>query len=135
MATFESPGAFSFHSINAWQEPYSEPGKKDEVDIICEVIQFPSTDILYRLYYDILISTGPGVSSWVGTADRTSIMGILCRYRLANVPTGTTKNGVATAELMFKANAPLIGTYPPSTRCSQKPATFTSLPIKAILCS
>ncbi|KAK0100219.1 hypothetical protein ONS96_007504 [Cadophora gregata f. sp. sojae] len=61
VATFESPAAFSFHSVNAWQEPSPEDGTT--VNIMCDVIQFPTLDILHRLYYDNLNQVSPDTAS------------------------------------------------------------------------
>lgn len=111
VATFESPAAFSFHSVNAWQEP--RPENIQEVDIICDVIQFPSLDILHKLYYENLVSTGPGVHKYAGNA-LESVMPSLSRHKLANVPTraGGKPKSVCTMELLFQAESPLIGDLP-----------------------
>jgi torulene dioxygenase len=64
VAKFTSPAMFAFHSANAWQEPAN--GK---TDIYCDVIQYPNLDVLHRLYYENMISTGTGVAQY---ADKTS---------------------------------------------------------------
>ncbi|KAH8588576.1 retinal pigment epithelial membrane family protein [Bisporella sp. PMI_857] len=115
VASFESPAAFSFHSVNAWQEPRSD--SSEGVDIFCDVIQYPTLNILHRLYYDNLVSTGPGVSKYVGDLERESTEPSLTRYRLAKIPLGSktlTKPLKATsiAELIFQVRSPLIGDLP-----------------------
>ncbi|PVH79388.1 dioxygenase [Cadophora sp. DSE1049] len=114
VANFESPAAFSFHSVNAWQESF--PDDSTKVDIVCDVIQFPSLDTLHRLYYDNLVSTGPGVPRWAGgnAPMSKSIVPSLSRYRLSGVPTKTGKalETTTSAELLFQASSPLIGDLP-----------------------
>ncbi|KAL2067625.1 hypothetical protein VTL71DRAFT_15721 [Oculimacula yallundae] len=114
VASFESPAAFSFHSVNAWQE--ASPDHNTTVDIFCDVVQFPSLDILHRQYYDNLVSTGPGVSKWAGADSPMSKSSVpsLSRYRLSGVPTqlGNRLKVTTAADLLFQVSGPLIGDLP-----------------------
>ncbi|KXT10940.1 hypothetical protein AC579_4 [Pseudocercospora musae] len=49
---FTSPAFFCFNTTNAWEEP-NEDGT---VDIMCELFEFKSLDILHRFYYKNLVS-------------------------------------------------------------------------------
>lgn len=115
VATFESPAMFSFHSVNAWQEPRQS---SSEVDIVCDIIQYPSLDVLKKLYYENLVSTGSGVAQWKGMASRPSSTPSLARYHLRNVPLPSAEQQtappgtIAKAELQFSASAPLVGDLP-----------------------
>jgi torulene dioxygenase len=54
VSEFESPAAFCFHTINAWQETNS----KGEVDIVCNLSEYENLDILHSLYYSNMTSEG-----------------------------------------------------------------------------
>lgn len=109
VTSFESPAMFSFHTVNAWQERSSDNG--ESVDIYCDLIQYKSTDILHRFYYENLVSTGPGVSKYTGEA---RLNADFTRYRLANVPLGTAKDlkpkKLQKAEVVFEI--PAFGELP-----------------------
>jgi torulene dioxygenase len=77
---FESPAAFSFHSVNAWQE-ISATG---EVEVLCEVVEFGSLDVLFKFYYENLTSGGKNALSFNNTTGQTCLP-YLTRYRLSSV--------------------------------------------------
>jgi torulene dioxygenase len=113
VARYTSDAMFMFHSVNA----YEAPGPQRCVDIFCEMIEFPSLDVLHRLYYENLVSSGPGAHRFSGNdIDRSSIAPRFKRYRLGGlrVPTGiaatSVKKGVASVELELVA--PRIGELP-----------------------
>jgi torulene dioxygenase len=81
VATFNSPAAFSFHSINAWQEI----GKDGKIDIYCDLIQYPDLHIIHSFYYENLMSTGPGVEKWAAGPRKACVLNFK-RYHLAGVP-------------------------------------------------
>jgi torulene dioxygenase len=111
VATFESPAVFSFHSVNAWQTP-SKDNDSNAVDIICDVVQYPTLDILHRLYYENLISTGPGVSQYVEEGrHRAGSTPSLARYKLAGVNLDSKSKG-GHAEIVLRASSPLVGDLP-----------------------
>ncbi|KIA75487.1 hypothetical protein HK57_00036 [Aspergillus ustus] len=70
VGTFSSPAFFSFHTINAWQE---------ERDVICDIIQYPTDEMIQRAYYDAMTSTGPNVTRYYGSELSRPRM---VRYRL-----------------------------------------------------
>lgn len=114
VASFESPAMFSFHTVNAWQEKSSD--KDESVDIYCDLIQYNSTDVLHRLYYENLVSLGPGVSKYTGEENRAKVNMDLARYRLAKVPVGAAKSSKQTkprtAEVVLQVQGPAVGELP-----------------------
>ena len=115
VATFDGPPMFCFHTVNAYQEASSDG---QFVDIYCDLVEYKSTDILHRLYYENLISTGPGVSKYATDEGRNKINTDFVRYRLAKVPTGATarksakKSQPGTAEVVFELSGPKVGELP-----------------------
>jgi torulene dioxygenase len=113
VASFEGPPMFSFHTINAWQEPSPD---RESVDIYCDIIEYKSTDILHRLYYENLVSTGPGASKYASDEVRMKVNADFARYHLAKVPTNMStshkKRHPGKAEVMFKLPNPLAGELP-----------------------
>jgi torulene dioxygenase len=81
VAEFESPAAFSFHSINAWQETNDE----EDMDILAELIEFENLDVLHKFYYENLTSEGKNSVSFDAKFGQTSTPR-LARYRLENIP-------------------------------------------------
>lgn len=81
IAEFESPAAFSFHSINAWQETNDE----EDMDILAELIEFENLDVLHKFYYENLTSEGKNSVSFDAKFGQTSTPR-LARYRLENIP-------------------------------------------------
>ncbi|KAI7368353.1 hypothetical protein KC354_g2730 [Hortaea werneckii] len=58
--TFESPSFFCFHTTNAWEERAGDSGN---VDLTCELVEFPNMDILHRFYYSNLVSDQPHIEA------------------------------------------------------------------------
>ncbi|KAI0973927.1 carotenoid oxygenase [Xylaria arbuscula] len=54
VATFKSPAAFFFHSINSFEELDEHTGN---IDIFCDVVEYPSTDIIRAFEMDVLLNT------------------------------------------------------------------------------
>lgn len=54
VARFQSKGFFAFHTVNAFERT-SEAG----VDIVCDIVEYPSTSIMHMLDYEHVLSTGP----------------------------------------------------------------------------
>jgi torulene dioxygenase len=108
VAKFSSPAKFVFHQINAWQEE-----KDGETDIYCDLIQYDNLDIIHRLYYQNLVSTGEGVKDWSGDRRKSAPMDFV-RYRLPKIPSEGTLP--STAETSLKAEVvsqmPNVGELP-----------------------
>jgi torulene dioxygenase len=113
VARFESPAMFSFHTVNAWQEPAEKDGT---VNIYCDIIQFKNLDILHKFYYDNLVSTGSGVQDYAQEPKRSNISPSFVRYCLANVSFRSQKleKAIKTpkAKMILHIPSPLVGELP-----------------------
>ncbi|PMD30913.1 hypothetical protein L207DRAFT_549061 [Hyaloscypha variabilis F] len=109
VAEFESPAAFSFHSINAWQEKNDEGG----TDILAELCEFDNLDVLHKFYYENLTSAGQNVVSF-NAEKAVSSSPHLSRYRLAKIPSQGSKqrNGMQKATLDLKIERLKVGELP-----------------------
>ncbi|KXT01617.1 hypothetical protein AC578_8011 [Pseudocercospora eumusae] len=81
---FTSPAFFCFNTTNAWEES-NEDGT---VDIMCELFEFKSLDVLHRFYYKNLVSNESNTAAFHKAFNkncRISKTSQLARYRLSNV--------------------------------------------------
>lgn len=110
VAKFSSPAAFSFHTVNAWQEEHD--GK---TDIYCDVVDYENLDIIHRLYYENLLSTREGVKKYAAGGN-PMVTPNLTRYRLSDIPSGTMKPSISQvpgkAEVLFRIRGPAVGELP-----------------------
>lgn len=101
VATYESDPFFSFHSINAWEEPSaSDPSK---TDILCELSLYDSTDVVHRFYYDNLMSLHSDSKKYAGKK-RMPHLPSQAQFRLPSVNAGVSSPKPLPAELVFKAD-------------------------------
>jgi torulene dioxygenase len=131
VARYTSDAMFTFHSVNA----YEAPGPGGCVDIFCEMIEFPSLNVLHRLYYDNLVSNGTGAHRFSGSEiDRSSIAPRFKRYKLGGLQAPKSgvdvlaRRGLATVELELVA--PQIGELPtinPANRTKKARYVYTIL--------
>ncbi|GIK05019.1 hypothetical protein Aspvir_009118 [Aspergillus viridinutans] len=106
VAKFVSPPFFAFHTINAFQEP----GDKNTVDIICDVVQYANMDVLHRAYYQDFLSTDGKISNFTLNRSETPMT---VRYRLPRVPTESTITTVAAVERVFEFESGELPTINP----------------------
>ncbi len=109
ISKFSSPAAFSFHTVNAWQEEHD--GK---TDIHCDVVDYQNLDIIHRVYYENLISTGEGVEKYAAGAN-PMVTPYLTRYRLPGISSSSVKplsQIPRKAEVIFQLRGPAIGELP-----------------------
>ncbi|KAF7122597.1 hypothetical protein CNMCM5793_000622 [Aspergillus hiratsukae] len=106
VAKFISPPFFAFHTINAFQEP----GDKNTVNIICDVVQYANTDTLHRTYYEDFLSTDGKLSNFTSKRSETPIT---VRYRLPRVPKERTTRTVPAAERVFEFESAELPTINP----------------------
>ncbi|KAJ8606108.1 hypothetical protein MRB53_041184 [Persea americana] len=111
---FTSPAFFAFHTTNAWEETTGPDGK---VDIVAELVQYSSIDLLHKFYYRNLVSSAPGAGVY---CDKESTRGALVRYKLPGItlPTASTpaahsdkkqKVAVGTAHELVRLPSPNAG--------------------------
>ncbi|KAB8235703.1 carotenoid oxygenase family protein [Aspergillus alliaceus] len=97
IATYDSRAFFCFHSVNAWQEPsLTDPSK---TDIVAECVMFESSDVLYRLYYELLLSNSPKAQQ---SSHKHFSGSKIARFRLPSIPTTPTA-GTQTASVDWTA--------------------------------
>jgi torulene dioxygenase len=102
VATYESDPFFSFHTVNAWEEPSaSHPSK---TDIIAELSLYDNTDVIHRFYYDNLISSVEGDPEFVGKK-REAALPHQTQFRLPSVDSAMSPSTRLPAELLFKADS------------------------------
>lgn len=109
VAEFESPAAFCFHTVNAWQQP----NPSGTQDIVCDLIEYPNLDILHKFYYENLMSSGPNALNFLREKGATC-RPHLARYILRNVRHSppSTLGSPELAPLLSRAQAELILTIP-----------------------
>ncbi|KAL4867378.1 hypothetical protein BDV12DRAFT_198331 [Aspergillus spectabilis] len=87
VGTYESGAFFSFHTINAWEEVNAQdPSKKD---IVAECVAFENTDSLFKLYYELLVSSSTDPEAHPSPEDRDSggkLKSRITRFRLPAIP-------------------------------------------------
>ncbi|KAF1927246.1 uncharacterized protein M421DRAFT_6436 [Didymella exigua CBS 183.55] len=101
VAIYESTAFFSFHSVNAWEEPSSTDPSR--TDIITELSLFENTDVIHRFYYDNLLSSLNPKSKYVGKK-RLSSLPMQAQFRLPDVSTRTPASKPRNAERLFLAD-------------------------------
>ncbi|KAK4235795.1 hypothetical protein C8A03DRAFT_46113 [Achaetomium macrosporum] len=109
VGVFHSPAAFFFHSVNAFEE--------ENGDIICELVRYRTTDILFGMYYDVLLNrNGEAKEFWANrqTAARRQLH--LARYRLRRTEfrpqENYTRGSAPLAELELELPGPHAGEMP-----------------------
>jgi torulene dioxygenase len=109
VAEFESPAAFCFHTVNAWQEVNSD----GSTDLLCELVEFENLDILHKFYYENLTSTGKNTVAFNAEKGGTSIPRLV-RYRLSHIVPKTIKpsSNILNASLELSIPKLHIGELP-----------------------
>ncbi|KAL5342815.1 carotenoid oxygenase [Aspergillus crustosus] len=87
VATYESGAFFSFHTINAWEEVNAQDPSK--IDIVAECVSFENTDALFKLYYELLVSSSTDSESHPTPEDIDNggkLKSRITRFRLPAIP-------------------------------------------------
>jgi len=116
VARFESEAGFFFHTINAFEERIGKDS--GSLGLCCDVIEYPSLDIMSSLYYDVLLGKdGADARFWGDTKRARSCMARLARYQLnistvskGSMPGGQEGAGAITK--VFSIPAPHCGDLP-----------------------
>lgn len=123
---FETPAAFFFHSVNCWDEvvPSKEEGEVGEsADVFCDVVDFLTSDIIHKHYYDVLMNVNGEAQKWHGDKTRAkNCMPSLVRwkFRISQPTVGSLGKAskaskiptVAKPEVVFTIPSPHIGELP-----------------------
>ncbi|KAF3384143.1 Beta,beta-carotene 15,15'-dioxygenase [Talaromyces pinophilus] len=100
VATYESDPFFSFHTINAYEEP--SPTDPSKTDIVADLCAYDSLDILKRFYVDNLLSDSPTAKSLSDSSNYDTCAGYR-RFRLPHLPkTRNAKPLKATVEFSME---------------------------------
>ncbi|KAJ6526965.1 carotenoid oxygenase [Mycena vulgaris] len=104
VAKFASDSMFAFHTVNA----YEQVGTDGRVDIVCDLMQYRSMDILKKFYYETMVPTGSEVGRQSGWIEG------MVRYRLSGIPSGgkPATKGVNKAEKIFTMAPSASGELP-----------------------
>lgn len=122
---FETPAAFFFHSVNCWDKVIlpRDQNSGDEpqfAEVFCDVVDFPTMDILEKQYYDVLMNTNGQAQKWHADKVKTkNSISSLVRWEF-RVPLPTEKhsgasNSAKTAvepEVVFTIPSPHTGELP-----------------------
>jgi torulene dioxygenase len=102
VATYQSNQFFSFHSINAWEEPSATD--PSQIDIITELSLFENTDVIHRFYYDNLLSSLNTPDSEYAGKKRLSCLPMQAQFRLPNISSNAPLSPPREAERLFLAD-------------------------------
>ncbi|KAK1580608.1 carotenoid cleavage dioxygenase 1 [Colletotrichum navitas] len=117
VASFDTPAGFFFHSTNAFEEPAPGPGADGLLDVVCEAAAYQNLDILYNLYYDVLLNrNGAADKFWAEKERFKTGYASLQRYkfRLPDPSRKDTTRPTPTAEpeLVVSIPGPHAGELP-----------------------
>ncbi|KAI1632132.1 carotenoid oxygenase [Biscogniauxia mediterranea] len=112
VATFDSAAGFYFHSINSFEEVDESTGA---ISVFCDVVQYPSTDIIRSFEMDVLLKHNGAAKNFWGDEERNrNSIARLVRHRFqisaTRNETATTKN--ITRESVLEIKAPHVGELP-----------------------
>lgn len=109
---FETPARFFFHTVNCWDEDAGD----GLADVTCDVVDFPTTDILHNFYYDTLMDVdGKARRTFADELRNKRLMTSLVRWKFRiSIPTASSakKATKLTPELIFTISAPHTGELP-----------------------
>ncbi|KXJ95012.1 carotenoid oxygenase [Microdochium bolleyi] len=60
VGTFETAAGFFFHSVNAFDEDSIAGGAAGDVDLFCDVLEYPTLDVIRSFELDVIRGTQPG---------------------------------------------------------------------------
>ncbi|KAI1812615.1 carotenoid cleavage dioxygenase 1 [Poronia punctata] len=116
VATAETAAGFFFHSVNSFEEVDEETG---DINLFCDVIQYPSTDIIRAFEMDVLMGTED--ESKTKTSPRSEQLARDClqyfaRHKFTVPAKGNKKNGrkppKVASEKVLEFKSPHIGELP-----------------------
>ncbi|KAM0596587.1 hypothetical protein ACHAO3_001136 [Verticillium nonalfalfae] len=108
VASFDTPAAFFFHSVNSFEET-SPDGSG--VDLFCDVVEYPNQDVIRSFNYDVLLDRNDAAKRFWGEENRLQTLHPrLARYRLGVPLTSGRKRG--QWELVSSIPGPHAGELP-----------------------
>ncbi|KAL2756074.1 hypothetical protein ACRALDRAFT_1070782 [Sodiomyces alcalophilus JCM 7366] len=104
VAVFETPAAFFFHSVNAFEE-----ATEDGTDVVCDLMEYPNQDIIKSFYYDILLDRDGATGAFWNEKNRIqTAQSRLARYRF-RIPSPPPSGTGVEAEVGGRRNGPITG--------------------------
>ncbi|OQV06339.1 hypothetical protein CLAIMM_10918 isoform 2 [Cladophialophora immunda] len=97
IARYVSDAFYSFHTINAYEEPSKT--QQGAVDIVCDLAAYENMDVLHHFYLDNLMSDHPQAHACADSLSSSSRPSYR-RYRLPVIPS-TPKPGHSRADLEY----------------------------------
>lgn len=89
VAEFETDAAFFFHTVNCFEEALGtdEETLEQDFNIYCDVVEYPTTDILHALYYDVLMNReDKAKTAWGDEEKARNALPRLTRWKLVVRP-------------------------------------------------
>ncbi|GJC85314.1 retinal Mueller cells isomerohydrolase [Colletotrichum liriopes] len=124
VASFETPAGFFFHTTNAFEEPSADGAA---LDVVCEISGYQNLNVLYNLYYDVLLNrNGAATKFWTENERLKNGYASLQRYKFrlpdpsrdsagspaAPAAPAATATTTAEPELIVSIPAPHAGELP-----------------------
>ncbi|KIJ61011.1 hypothetical protein HYDPIDRAFT_97571 [Hydnomerulius pinastri MD-312] len=110
VAKYECDPFFSFHTVNAWEEP--SPTDPSQIDIVADLSIYKNLDVIKRFYFNNIKSSSAGSRDYAGEKRRSCDV-FLRRWRLSAVNTASPSEPreavtVHTAEHDHSCDLPVI---------------------------
>ncbi|PSR78977.1 carotenoid cleavage dioxygenase 1 [Coniella lustricola] len=125
VAELKTPAGFFFHSVNCWDEivPMTNEetdGSGAKVDVTCDVVEFPTTDILHKFYHNVILNANGDARKAYSNLDQIqNIFSSLVRYKFrvslpqATSPKMTVRSpGILSPNIVFTIPSPHTGELP-----------------------
>ncbi|KAI1419295.1 carotenoid oxygenase [Xylaria sp. FL1777] len=115
VATFESPAGFFFHSINSFEDYDESTG---DIHIFCDVIEYPSTDIIRAFEMDVLLNAKGREEIYVKDERRIrSCLQRIVRHRFRVPVNKIDESSPTDSEKVLEIKAPRAGELPTINPC------------------
>lgn len=115
VAEFETDAGFFFHSVNAFEEPVAaaDGTGSGALTVSCDVVDFPNHDIIFALYYDVMLQRNGAADAFFDEAHARGQGARLARYRFT-VPAveAEDESRRLAVEKVFAIPAPHAGELP-----------------------
>ncbi|KAI8668418.1 hypothetical protein NCS55_00867500 [Fusarium keratoplasticum] len=88
VATFSTPAAFFFHSVNAFEEHVKDENGKEHIELCFDLSKYQNMDIIKGFYYDVILDRNDATKKyWFEGKRYENSFPIFTRYRF-RMPTG-----------------------------------------------
>jgi torulene dioxygenase len=105
---FETDAGFFFHSVNAFEERDDQDVRDGTVSLFCDVVQYPSTDIIFGMYLDVIMNRNDGMKNFWNKPNKIETANpVLIRHRV-RVPLPEIESTVATPVVKAGTKIPIL---------------------------